>query len=377
MEKIGLISYQFAYNYGTCLQAYALWKAIENNNYQSEYIDFNWKFPYQELSSSKRAIRNIKKYVGSIKHWRLLSTIAFDKYLHKNKKEFDLFKNKYIIESKKISQTELADLENKYSKFIIGSDQTWNPDCVNEKYFLTFLLSFVSNSNKKFSYAPSIGRTILNEHTKNLYNKYLCDFSEISCRETSGCNILNNLLKRKITKVLDPTLLLTAAEWNKICSPNIQTQKYVFCYILGNKKCICEYAKFIAEKRNLKLIILPNHVDIYKSYKKYVIPNIGPCEFLSLIKNCDFLVTDSFHGTIFAINFNKEFYSFLKRNGNTDQSDNNRIKDVLDLFEISDRLKKDSDTQENKEKIDYIKVNKILSTEREKSHSYLSYILNK
>lgn len=375
MNKIALISYQFAYNYGTCLQAYALWKSIDKLGYTSEYLNFGWKFPNEDCSYLIKTYYSIIKYLGAIKHKRLITTIEFDKLISTHRKAFENFRYTYIKESAPLKLSELSKVDSKYSRFIIGSDQTWNPDCVTEKYFLIFLLSFIKDKTRKFSYAPSIGKNSVDTKTENLFKTYLKDFQTISCRESRGCNILSNILQRKIEHVLDPTLLLTAAEWDNIATPFISPQKYVLCYILGEKEHICTFAQRLAKSKNLRLIILTHNVNIYKKYKSYTLKNIGPKEFVGLIKNSEYVVTDSFHGSIFSINYNKNFYSFLKRKGDENHSDNSRIYDVLKEFNLEDRFRKDDDFRESID-INYELVFPILNDKRKKSIQYLSSIIN-
>lgn len=140
------------------------------------------------------------------------------------------------------------------------------------------------------------------------------------------------------------------------------------------KKSICEFAKSLANRKSLNLIILPASVNIYQEYKQYVPKGIGPSEFLSLIHHCEYVVTDSFHGSIFSINYNKNFYSFLKRNGDETQGDNSRITDMLKTFGLENRFKNDNDTTEETD-INYQTINKILQQERDKSINYLLSIL--
>lgn len=96
MEKIALISYQFAYNYGTCLQAYALWKAINNIGYSSEYVNFDWKFPTQEISLFEKYIQTAKEYLGGVKHRRFKATVEFKLLQSSNKQQFDKFRKLHI-----------------------------------------------------------------------------------------------------------------------------------------------------------------------------------------------------------------------------------------------------------------------------------------
>ena len=155
MQKIGLVSYQFWYNYGTCLQAYALWKKIQMLGFESEYIDFGWHYPIHEGKASLKS-----KIKCKIKHFLGLDKLEIKVFNNNvaNNRLFDEFRKDYIRESCPTDIHCLKSIGSKYSKFIVGSDQTWNPDCVEEQFFKIFLLSFVDEPSKKCAYAPSIGR---------------------------------------------------------------------------------------------------------------------------------------------------------------------------------------------------------------------------
>ena len=371
MQKIGLISYQFWYNYGTCLQAYALWKKIQMLGFDSEYIDFGWHYPHYErkVTFASKIKSFIKKALDLDKDERLL---AENNSI--NNRLFDEFRKQYIHESLPIDIENLASIERQYSKFIVGSDQTWNPDCVEEKFFKIFLLSFVRETEKKCAYAPSIGRSHVNEHCLELYRQYLSQFNYISCREASGCQILTKALNRDILQVIDPTLLLDTNDWATIASPPIKDKDYILCYILGDKNCICEFAKNLAKRENKKLYIVSKNISIFKKYHKHILCGVGPSEFIGLIKNCSCMVTDSFHGTIFSINFHKDFYTFHKRPGSSSESDNSRILDTLKQFGLEDRFREDADSSFCNH-IEYNTVLPFLDKIRKESSSYLEKLL--
>ena len=372
MQKIGLVSYQFWYNYGTCLQAYALWKKIQMMGFDSEYINFGWHYP---ISESKVTLLSKIKY--KVKH--ILNLDKFETKIFNinaaNNRLFDEFRNDYIKESSPIDIHNLESIESSYSKFIVGSDQTWNPDCVEEQFFKIFLLSFVHDPAKKNAYAPSIGRNNVSTHCLDLFKQYLDGVTYISCREKSGCKILSKALNRDIQQVLDPTLLLESKDWDVVAKNPITDKGYILCYILGNKSCICEYAKKLAQRENKRLYIISNNLDVYKSFEDYILQGVGPKEFVGLIRDCSCLVTDSFHGTIFSINFQKDFYTFHKRPGTLNESDNSRILDTLRQFDLENRFREDSD-ESFCHSIDYGKVTRMLEKYRKESLVYLNNILN-
>lgn len=371
MQKIGLVSYQFWYNYGTCLQAYALWKKIQMMGFESEYINFGWHYPYHEVKVTlvSRISRFIKGILGFDKVERHL---ADNNSI--NNRLFEEFRKLYIHESLPIDIENLSTTENQYSKYIVGSDQTWNPDCVEEKFFKIFLLSFVHEPEKKCAYAPSIGRNHVDDHCLEMYKQYLSEFNYISCRETSGCQILTKALDRNVLQVIDPTLLLNAKDWSEIARNPINENGYILCYILGSKTCICEFAKKLAKKENKKLYIISKNYIIFQKYHKYILCGVGPSEFVGLIKNCSCMVTDSFHGTIFSINFKKDFYTFHKRPGTSNVSDNSRILDTLKQFGLEGRFREDADYSFDRH-IEYDKISLFLDKLRKESVSYLENVL--
>ncbi len=382
---VALLSYHFWYNYGTCFQAYALWKCLKEEGIESEYIDIGWKYPipldlyltnhwiYQRPGCSYvYIIRHFTRCIKSAIRQRKLSMTAYVDYvLYSNNKKFDSFHRHYIKESQPYDTEVLATIESKYQMFIVGSDQVWNPNNCDKKYYVHFLLDFVKDFSKKISYASSIGVTEVSKEYESLLFQYLKDFSHISCREKTGKELLENLLNKKVEHVLDPTLLLTADKWRKLAKYDKRNDAYIMCYILGDKQNIVEFAMKLARKKGRDLVIVTATPSIIMKYSSYIATGIGPREFIGLLSKCSCFITDSFHGTVFAINFNKNFYSFMKRSGDYYSSDNSRIPDILRQFNLLNRLIENDTTFFSDEEIDFTEANLILEKERHKSKSYL------
>ena len=389
MEKVALVSYHFWYNYGTCYQSYALWKVLDKMGVQAEYLNFGWEYPISDdvyLSHFwKKNVRinplrlfyvNLRKYIHLLKRkQRILPQIRLDYTLLTNNRKFDKFRKQFIKETPLLKENCLANIENSYSLFLVGSDQVWNPDCCEIKYFRNFLLDFVKDNSKKGSYASSIGRSVVSKEITNEYKKYLSSFSYISCREKSGCDILCSCLKKSVTQVLDPTLLIKAEDWRKI-EVVPRTGQFVLCYLLGNRSTIVEFAKRIADKKGLPLVLVTIESDIIEKYHRFVTNGIGPLELLGLIDKCDTCITDSFHGTAFCINYNKTFYSFMKKEGGCEIADNSRITDTLSFFKLDDRFVFDADSYNYNSSVDFTFANQILERERLSSLTYLEKIIN-
>lgn len=369
-RKIGLISYHSGHNYGTMLQAFALQYYInEILNEDAEYINYIDGKSFKEADWSVRLKKIKEKF--SLGILPLLYGFLYRKKLSLSGKAFNRFFSSYIGTSEKrySSFEELRMDPPEYDIYIVGSDQTWNPTFLknNAAYFL----GFVNEPQKKNSYASSIGVYSLDEDTKSLYSKYLNQFNSISCREILGCEILESFLDRHIEHVLDPTLLLTPDVWKNIeCKYDIDVP-YVLCYSLGYKKSVRQFAKKLAKEHNMPVyFIASTYLDMQENNCLF---GIGPQEFLFLIRHASFVCTDSFHGTIFSINFERNFYSFFKRNGNEKNSDNSRILSILQEFSLENRLKGDTFSEEVN--INYDRINLYLKERRIQSVTYLKNIL--
>lgn len=371
MKRVGIISYHSGHNYGTMLQAYALQYAISKLGIQEvEYINYVDGKPFREASWTVR-IQKIKDKL-ELGFFQLAYQCLFRKKLETIAEKYNCFFHDYINTSK-VSYSSIQELKNnppQYDVYIVGSDQTWNPTFLkdNGAYFLCFLDEHYS----KNSYASSLGVYSLTEEQKVLYKDYLKSFRYISCRENVNAAVLSSLLKRRVEHVLDPTLLLDADDWRSIEIKCNLPDKYVLCYCLGEKKSVREFARKLGLRHNLPVFYIPsNYRDLY--YKN-VLFNIGPLEFIYLFRHATYICTDSFHGTAFSINFEKNFYSFYKRNGNETCGDNSRILHLLKEFSLLNRLK--FDEFEEEEDINYKdSIEQYLKSKRNTSYSFLNQIL--
>lgn len=382
MQKIALLSYHFWYNYGTCFQSYALWKALQNMGVESEYLDFGWRYPMEKhtyWTSNMNYLKpvggfpekhyRVRLYLSAIIHRRLRQQIRYDRITGSNHRKFDSFHKQYIKQSEPYNDQNLQDANLKYSLFMVGSDQTWNPDCCNEKYFKHFLLDFVLDDNKKSSYAPSVGKTNVSNEIKGLFRQYLSSFDHLSCREHSGCQIISEATGRKVVQVVDPTLLITHEEWLDLAVIPKTKKDYVLCYVLGGRIDIIEDSLEYAVSNELDVKIVTITSSIIENYNKLVVHDTGPEEFLGLIEKSVCVFTDSFHGTAFSLNFGKPFFSYMKREGGYNESDNSRIHDFLSIFGLEDRLVLNKG--QVAKSIDFIKVEQTINALREDGYAYL------
>lgn len=325
--KIKTITCHDVYNVGASLQAYALQQYLMNLGHDVEIIDY--KPNYLSKHYNIRAVNNpcfdrpiIRTVYLAMKLPGRLKALKSER-----KKNFDRFRREKLkLTSKKYCSNEelIIDLPDA-DLFICGSDQIWNPLFQNGKD-AAFFLDFVPENRKKASYAASFAVETISELDKIRMQEWLGSFDAISVREKSGISILERMgLKGKC--VCDPVLLLTREKWDSISQP-FDSEKYLFVYDFDNSAFMMEVVQRIAKERNLKICSF-----FESSIADKVLKDLGPQEFLGVIKNADVVLSNSFHATVFSVIYHKEFY-VIERN----EAINTRMKDFLALLGLEERL---------------------------------------
>lgn len=370
MKKVGIITYHHYYNYGTVLQAYALQKAIDSlEGYQAEIIDYR-NDEVDVISKRKLLFIRIRRLPSYIIGWKRVRNLKkYEKFLNAKKISFDSFFSDNLIVSKRPFHTysELGKENHLYDILVTGSDQTWSPKI---GFFPAFFLEFGKENALRIAYAPSIGVSNLSDDEAKYLNTHLQKYDAISCREKIGTEELNRVVKgKKVINVLDPTFLLTKDDWNNIAVPPSIKGAYILCYFIGDKNYYREIAKQLSEDLKLPLYFIPvSWKDMGQGFNLQ--SEAGPKEFLGLIRDARLVLTDSFHGTAFSINYRKSFYSFTKIEGGKNALDNSRLYDILSKLHLENRLC-DSLTKIEFTDIDYSEAEIILDAERENSFLFL------
>lgn len=363
--KIAVITRHAITNYGSLLQAFATQVTIEKLGYECEIVNYIRKdesYKNHEKTLLKRKTewnRNpIKKLVYLLLR-QPESCLAG--------KKFEREQNKYLKLSKLyVSQSELMDDRPYADVYMTGSDQVWGPT-EDGSYDSSYCLSFVPDSVKKIAYAASFGHTDMTEELCSYYKKWLRRYEHIAVREDSALNFLNTI-DIEAQQVIDPTLLLTREEWEKYVGEKIE-KKYVLVYQLHNDKRLGEYAQKVAKEKGLPLLRVSASLHQITRPGKFIwCPSIK--NFLSYVKNAECMITDSFHGTAFAINFNTPFVEVLPNN-NT----GTRNMSILRLTGLSNRILKNDDVDLAMTTIDFSETNRILEKKREESLEILKHML--
>lgn len=298
--KIGILTFGNGYNYGAILQCYALQKYLKNNDFDVEVINFKKEKKYGKSKYNFLAPAYMARKIYALEH---------RKQIKEKRKKFDDFFYDCIAHYPQnfISEDDISEYANKYDIILFGSDQIWN---LSEKIYDRSRIFFgeFCFDGKKISYAASFGDSIeIAKKNKEYIKKMLSKFKNISVREKSGYEFLNeNGINN--TFVVDPTLLLNKNDWNLLCEASKFKkipQKYILYYSVNCRRFSWEVAKKISKITGLKVINLEEHPKIIKAnfINDYV---EGPKEFLDLVKNAEYVVTNSFHGTIFSLIFQKK-----------------------------------------------------------------------
>ena len=336
--KVGILTFHDAHNYGAVLQAYALKKYIKQLGYDVNVINYHHKtipdgFPRE----------------NNEERWE-----KFNKFI------------KEITNGEQTVYTSEEDLEKLDIDFwICGSDQIWNTE-ITRGFNKGFFLDFETNG-KKISYAVSMGIPNLPKEQEEDFKKSINKLDYISVREETLKQYAEKFTDKKVTKTLDPTLLLKNKDYDDLILEN-KYGEYVLIYALGPDERLTKIAKKIANEKNVKIIELNDKEK--ENYFCEQVSDAGPMEFLTLIKNAKAIITNSFHGTIFSIIFGKEFYTITRLNRNS------RMENILDIVGMRDRLIDKIEELENVNEQDYQKALKNLEEEKKKSQEFLKIALS-
>ncbi len=278
---------------------------------------------------------------------------------------FNEFSKKELHISPKILNREntTKDWVDNYGCFVCGSDQIWNPT-----YATTSELAFCSFAPEKtICLSPSFGVSQIPDYRTYKFSRWLNNIPALSVREEAGQKIIKDLTGRDAEVLLDPTMLISIDEWNNLIKKpeNNLPEKYVLCYFLG--KFDKHYSKKVndfAKKHNLPVVML---FDIM-SPEYYT---FDPAEVLYAIKNAEYVLTDSFHGSVFSILFHKNFYVFNRNEGGS--SMNSRLETLLKKFNLKERFNLNDGTKIDIDTWEY--ADNILETEKAKAKEYITNIL--
>lgn len=367
-KKVGTITFHIAHNYGAMLQAYALPIAVQMLGYDCEVIDYRFPYIYQwgKVENLEELI-SVYGFIGGSLRW--MKRLLLGMYFPWNRRNiFNEFRDMVIPHSEKpyFSKDELKDLE--YDAIMFGSDQIWNSE-LTDGVATEFVGGFPHRDDMKLiAYAASCGRVEFNEDEKKAYYPLLNGFSAISVREKGFADFL----RRDgfyVERVLDPTLLLSCNDWDKMVTRTksyirMPKKKYILVYVFDEQDTIYDFINKIAMKSQLEVVVIAyERKPIIKKYHVYT--RCGPGDFVHLIAQAQMVVTTSFHGTVFSILYHKEFYCIPhpKYHERTDS--------LLELTGLQERNVNGIICNKKVTRINWTEVEKRLEVERMTSLKYI------
>ena len=360
--RVGLITVHVGFNFGSILQTIASFEAfrtlgceVEVINYIPDRVTYKryWKVAFSSLRNFIRKTLSLPIFI-------------INRHLYTG------FLRKYVKLSPPIYTTD--DFVEKCPRkdiYVTGSDQVWNSkhnEGIDTRYFFTGI-----DGECKISYASSIGQSHLSAEEKDVFRQALSGYSGISVREESAKQLLLEIGIPSL-QLLDPTFILDRSEWRKYMSDMTIKEPYLLVYApynIKDEEAIYTVARKIARYKNLKVITFSWSIVRNPKADKTVC-FASPGDFLRLMNDAAVVLTNSFHGTAFSINLNKQFWVFNPSAFST------RIESILKLLHLEDRLLMDGDLGNKQDSvIDFAPVNGILQNERERAYAFLEKCIKK
>ena len=329
--RTGLITFHFAHHYGAQLQALATMRAIQSLGHDCEIIDY--RLPHttrtNQLFKKSGGVRGMASDAHTALHYG-----AFQRRFRR----FEAF----VAEEMALSPRRYTAFEQlradppAYDVYVAGSDQIWNPYIFQDKQFdPSFLLGFV-REGRRIAYAPSLGVPELPEDKAEELRRFLTPFSALSVREKRGQVLLREAAGRDARVVLDPTLLLTGEDWGELAAAPKRQGPYILCYFVSDPGEAVPYALALSARTGWPIVQLAGARRKIDGAAELVF-DAGPREFLGLFRHASAVVTNSFHGAAFSLQFQKDFFTSMSPRERAEPTFS-RIYSLLSRLGCADRI---------------------------------------
>ncbi len=363
--KAGLVTFYHIHHYGAVLQAAATQRAVEALGWECEILDYYVNQDnrlFQPVTSPGRAAADAH-------------TALHYQALHERQRRFESFAQQQLrlTPHRFLSLDELRRSAPVYDVLLSGSDQIWNPRIFPDRQFDPVFFGTFSDC-RKIAYAPSFGIPRIPGDQEETLRNYLSNFSHLSVREEQGREIIRQVAGRMAPVVLDPTLLLTAEEWAAVSANMGRSGGYILCYCVSKPGPLAFYVQRLAEKTGLPMVQLCGaRRRVYS--KARLVFDAGPAEFLRLFQNAAYVCTNSFHGTVFAVQFQKPFFSSVSP-VELAEPERSRTYSLLRRLGLAERIVGKGDTAALDAEIDWQTATERLKAARRDSLTYLRAALD-
>lgn len=353
--KIGIVTYHRTNNYGAVMQALAIRFVLEEMGHEVYYVDY-WPNYHKEMY----ALFPKHKFFKFSLRKKIAFLILLMKYYKSKRRRidnFDKFFQKHIFPY-------CRPIDDSFDIVIYGSDQIWRKQKALGSYNPFYFGDNKINARHHISYAASMGILPDNDADKAKVKELVAHLEKISVREEGLRQLLLSLGYKDVTLSLDPTLLLNSEKWDKyLPTETYKGKRYVLVYMLRTKVFNLEEIKKFADSKGLELYVLHGYAESEET--EINITSAGPYEFIRLIKNAEYVFTASFHGLVFSIIYNKQFFTSFKNNSE-------RAISLLNQLGLVDRLLPvQSKIPQKYQIINFDKVGMKLQVKRSESLKYL------
>lgn len=380
-KQIGLAVCYDTKNFGSQLQVLATDYKIRELGYDTQIIRYKKKPSLELILQTIPRFFNPMFVQGKLATKKRMNELKrhpeiLEKVVIRNKR-FENFVEEHFSNLSKwyIGWRNLKKSSDDFDAFLCGSDQLWLPQNLGSHFYT---LEFVSDNKPKLAYATSFGVSQIPWFQKSRTRRYLNRFTALSTREIKGSSIIKKLTGRDAQVVCDPTLLMNSKEWDQtIADKCLVKEPYVFCYFLGKNEQHRIIATDFAKQKGLKIITCPfldNFVEVDINFGDQRMFDVDAADFVNLIRHAEYVLTDSFHGTVFSILNHKQFITF-NRFGNEAGSRNSRIDSLCELLSLQNRRFSGNIYEQLEETIDYSNTDKLLANIRNSSYMYLKEAL--
>lgn len=345
-KHIMLVTWFMSENYGTCLQSYAT-KAVLSKSFEVSVLD---RRRYYSLFQFNLVL---KKICSKIKRANNSDAVFYGKYAAEHAlkmKKITAFVETNYSKISINSRKDIKSIDSWVDCYLVGSDQMWNPWMLSPHY----LLDFVPKKSKKpkYSYAASFGVDNIPVEKRKWYKKYLPLFNKILVREPRAADLVKDLSGKEATVVLDPTFLLTPAEWREFSSQSQSAREhdlsnYILCYFIGSPEFDhLEAAKSLAKQLGLCVALLPTKPSDYQvdDPNVKIIADACAYDFVSLIDNAKLVCTDSFHAVVFSFLMETSLYTFPRFKKGDCYSQESRLLNIMKKFNLIESIWKENKT---------------------------------
>lgn len=348
--RVGLCACYSNRNYGSMLQSYASQIAIERLGYNCEMI--RYKKNYSGLQLLRQAPRVLNgANIEKARRQRTQKKVAaeypgIERQRAERRACFDRYRDATFtsLSPEFVGFDDLKEGSNRYDAVVVGSDQLWLPAGLPTNFYN---LQFAAPSVRRVSYATSFGVSQIPWYQKGRTADFLRKIDFLSVREERGAQICREVAGVEAKVVVDPTLLLTREEWADAVSERRAVEEpYIFCYFLGTNPLCREEARRVSDETGLPIVTLRHLDEIVpsdESFGDYAPYDVDPAGFVNLIRGAEYVLTDSFHGTVFSTIHHKRFATFYRFASADRQSRNSRIDSLFSHLGLHSRLVTEAD----------------------------------